>query len=267
MPVDLSLNTGLAVKKAIELADQGSSTIHLFHTARSRTAAMNGFIDEHFRLQQLKKHIEKELPGTTATISINSTSSVENAIAQKAIELKPELIIIAKHSNKKLFAFRKIISSGSLAKRTRCAVLTAKPGSLDSKIKSIVIPVQSRVPRRKLELLAYLAWKKNTTVYLVSMLNRLKRFDDYDSSVSHTLVETYRLLKDGANCQIFHRLVSGSNIARTALQFAESVDADVLLVNPDELNISSLARLDITDMLMCNSKLQLLTIAPGKINV
>jgi nucleotide-binding universal stress UspA family protein len=268
LPIDLSSNADLAVRKAIDLIDHDGSVVHLFHVAKSKGLTGNGYPEEqHFKLLQWKKLIEAKVPGAIANISITNGHSIERAIAQKAIEVNPELILIAKHSNKKIFSLKKTISSGSLAKRTKCAVLTAKPGSLDKKIKSIVIPVQSRIPKRKLELLVPLAWKRNTTVYLVSMLNKLKSFDNYDSSVSHTLVETYRLLKDGVNCQVFHKLVSGHNIARSILRFAESVNADVLVVNPEETRISSVARLDITDMLMRNSKLQLLTIAPDKTNL
>jgi hypothetical protein len=68
------------------------------------------------------------------------------------------------------------------------------------------------------------------------------------------------------NCQVFHEIVSGENVARTALRFAESVNADVLLANPDEINISTFARLDIADLLTRNSKLQVLTIEPENIS-
>lgn len=267
LPVDLSSNTNLAVSKATELIDEDGASIHLMHVIKSKKKNGNGLSEQGSQLSQLKSDIEKKVPGTVVHISLTSARNIENAIEEKAIELKPELIIVAKQSDRKFFSFKKTISPGSLAKRTKCAVLTAKPGSLDNKIKSIVIPVQSGIPKRKLELLMPLAWKKNTTVYLVSMLNKLKNSDNYDSSVSHTLVETYRLLKTGVNCQIFHRLISGNNIARTALYFAESVNADILVVNPEETTISSLAGLDISDMLMRNSKLQLLTISPDKINI
>ncbi len=260
LPVDFSSNTELGVKKTIDFADTDGAIIHLVHIVKSKKRSQSPHYREFVRLEQLKNLLEFAVQNAVVNIYVTVSSSIEEAIIRKALELQPELIIIAKNSNRKLFSLNKKILPGNLAKKSQCAVLTIKPGSLDNKIKSIVIPIRSNVPKRKLELLIPLAWKKNINVYLVSMMNKLKGFENYDSCVSHTLVETFRLLKGEVNCQIFHKIISGENIARTALHFAESVNADVLLTNPEEMNISTFARLDIADMLMRNSKLQILTI-------
>lgn len=262
LPVDFSTNTDLAINKLIDLMVSKDVAIHLLHHIKTKKKSSSGYPDQEFKMLQLKTHIENSLPGATVATYISYGNDVEEIIIQKAKEIKPELIIIGKHSNKSFFSFKKTISSGKLAKKTGCGILTVKPGSLDHKIKSIVIPIGKFIPTRKLELLITLAWKKNTTVYLVPMLDQLKDFDGYDSSVSHTLVETYKLLKGEVNCQISHKLISGNNVAKTALRFAESVNADLLLVNPEEINISNFAGLDTSDLINCNSKLQLLTVAP-----
>ena len=156
---------------------------------------------------------------------------------------------------------KKKISPAKIAKLTHVPVLTIKPGSDERKIRSIVVPFRSVIPKDKLNVLVPLVWKRNTTVFLVAMQNELKDFELGDSSVSHTLIETYRLLKEEVNCQIVQKLISGKSFAKSLLRFAESVGADVLLVNPDENMVSSLGKLDISDMLQKNSKMQLLTIA------
>jgi hypothetical protein len=266
LPVDFTSNTELAVKKAIDFADSNGAVIHLLHIVKSKKHWNDPHVNEIFQLEQLAKLLHFTMQKVRVDAQILSSHSFENAIVEKANNIHPDLIIIAKNSNKKFFSLKKKIYPGSLAKKSRCAVLTVKPGSLDNKIKSIVIPVRSNIPKRKLELLVPLVWKKNITVYLVSMLDKLKGFDDYDSSLSHTIIETFRLLKGEVNCQVFHEIVSGENVARTALRFAESVNADVLLANPDEINISTFARLDIADLLTRNSKLQVLTIEPENIS-
>jgi len=215
-------------------------------------------MSEYSKLQQWKNVVEESMPGVTVRINLINSKSVEEVIIQKAAELNPELIIIATHSNKKWPFSWRAISHSNLAKNAHCAVLAVRPGSLHTKIRSIVIPVRSFIPMQKLKLLVHLAWKKNTKIYLVSMLNESSGFDD--SPAVHTLIETYRLLKGEGNCQIVHKIVSGKNIAKTALLFAQSVDADVLLVNLEESRLSSFGKHDISDLLKSNSKLQVLAV-------
>ncbi len=262
LPVDFTSNTDMGVKKAIELADHEACVIHLLHILKSKPSSGNGYTAKLVRLRELKIWLEISIPEVSVNIHVVHGRYIEKTIAETAIALKTELIIIAKNTGKKLFSFYKTISSARLAKKSGCAVLSFKPGSKDTQIKSIVIPFRSHIPKRKLYAMIHLAWKKNTTIYLVAMLNELKEFELGDSSVTHTLIETYRLLKEDTNCQIVHKLIAGNNIARSILRFAESVNADVLVTNPDEMKISSFAGLDISDMLDRDSKMQLLTIEP-----
>jgi nucleotide-binding universal stress UspA family protein len=266
LPVDFSSNTELGLKKAIDYVDADDGQIHLLHVVAPNKKPVDELYSEYFRLEQLKQIFDHELNHVTIHRNIILGNSIQTGIIKKAEEVHPDLIIIAKNSNRKLLPLKKTIFPGSLAKKSKCAVLTVKPGSLGNKIKSIVIPIRSNMPIRKLELLVPLAWKKNITVYLVSIIDKLKGFDDFDSSLSHTLIETYRSLKGEVNCQIFHEFVQGENVARTVLRFAKSVNADILLTNPDEINISGFARLDVIDMLMRDSKLQVLTVEPENLS-
>ncbi|MBS1916772.1 MAG: universal stress protein [Bacteroidetes bacterium] len=260
IPVDFSLTTEIAVRKSLELIDPEGSTVHLLHVLLPKFSKSSHYDKTTTELLKWKKIIDEIYPGFPVNIHIVEGKHVEEAVIKKAEEIKPDLIIIAKNSNRKWFSFNKIIDAGNLATETHCATLVIKPGSVKNQIRSIVIPVVSRVPARKLDMLIPLAARKKATVFLLSMMSEATGFDD--SSTTHALIETYRILKGEVNCQVYHKIISGNNIARAALQFARMVDADVLLVNPDESRVSSFARLDITDMLMRDSKLQVLAIDP-----
>ncbi len=262
VPIDFTSNTELAAKKAIDLADSEDSVIRLVHILKEKPSQTNGYPEKLVRLRELKLLIEISVPGVFVDIQIIRAKSIEKAIIEIAIETMPDLVIIARRSGKKLFSFRRKISPARLAKKSLCAVLTLKAGSENTKIKSIVVPFRSQIPKRKLDVLAHLAWKKNATIYLVAMTSDLKDFELGDSSVTHTLIETYRLLKEDVNCQIVNKFISGNNVAKSMFRFAESVNADVLIANPDEMSVSSFAGLDISDMLECDSKMQLLTVEP-----
>jgi hypothetical protein len=260
IPVDFSLTTEIAVRKSLELIDPDNSAVHLVHVLLPKFSKNNNQHKTVTELLKWKTIIDDVCPGLLIKMYIVEGKRVQETVIQKAEEIKPDLIIIAKKSNRKWFSFNKIIDVGKLATTTHCATLVIKPGSVKNKIRSIVIPVVSHVPARKLDMLIPLAARKKATVFLLSMMSEATGFDD--SSTTHALIETYRMLKGEVNCQIYHQIISGNNIARAALQFARKVDADVLLVNPDESKVSAFAGLDITDMLMRDSKLQVLAIDP-----
>jgi len=260
IPVDFTLATEIAVQKSLELIDPVNSSVYLLHVSPTKSAKKNVGNGTIAQLLKYKTIIDEAFPGLLVQMSVVRCKNIQDAVAEKAEEIKPDLIIIAKNSNRKWFSFNKTIDPGKLATKTHCATLVIKPGSVKNKIQSIVIPVISRVPARKLDMLIPLAARKKATVFLLSMMSEATGFDD--SSTSHALIETYRLLKGEVNCQVYHKIISGNNIARAALQFAKKVDADILLVNPEESKVSSFARLDITDMLMRDSKLQVLAVDP-----
>ncbi|MBS1666974.1 MAG: universal stress protein [Bacteroidetes bacterium] len=261
LPVDFTSNTHIAIKRAIDLAEPDESVIHLLHISKANAKEATADSRDWARLKDFKRFLENSIRGVKILIEIYKCDSIEKGIVQKAMEKKPELIIIARNKGRRFLVLTKRISPARIAKLSHVPVLTIKPGSDDRKIRSIVVPFRSVIPKDKLNVLVPLVWKRKTTVFLVAMQNELKDFELGDTSVSHTLIETYRLLKEDVNCQIVHKLISGSNFAKSMLRFAESVGADVLLVNPDEIRVSALGKLDISDMLEKNSKMQLLTIA------
>jgi nucleotide-binding universal stress UspA family protein len=274
LPVDLNGNTEIAVKKAMDLADPMDSTIHLLHVIKNipnhseitygvtnrsvPEKRIRRYLEREEKMRQWKAVIEQAKPGIQVEIHLVNGRFIQNKIIEAASILGPQLIIIAKSSNRRWFSFLKTIEPGLLAEITNAAVLTVKPGAMNGKIKSIVIPIRSFIPKRKFEFLVPLIKKRKLTVYLLSLLDEENGFDD--SAASLAFVETYRLLKDKVNCQIVHKLITSHNIAKTVLQFAQSVHADMLMVNPEENWISKFLELDICDRLMSNSSLQVLAV-------
>jgi nucleotide-binding universal stress UspA family protein len=264
LPVDLSWKTDTAVTKAINLAGSHGSVIHIMHVADPKTKMGTFFKeDKKTKLCICKETIEHAVPGSMVNTFLIRGKSVEKMIIEIAKEIQPQLIILGRRANPGWPPFKKSISPSNIAKETHSAVLTIQPGAFQHKIKSIVLPIRSFIPMRKVDMLFPFVNNKGTTIYLVSVMNEEASDLNYSSS-SHALIETYRLLKEEANCQIVHKLIKGNNMARTLLQFAESVHADILLLNPDESRIWSMtgAR-DFSDLLKRKSSLQVMAIDPN----
>lgn len=263
LPVNLSVNTAVSVTKAIELAGFGRTVIHIIHVVnpenKSRLYSKEDKISD---LKKWKETIKLAAPGTEVYTYLIAGKSIEKIIIQKAKESHAQLIILARRAKRKWLTFKKPISPSNIARETCSAVLTIHPGTMLNKIKSIVLPIRSFIPNRKVDMLARFVNSKGITIYLVSVMNEEANDLEY-SSTSHALIETYRILKEAANCQIVHKLVNGSNLTKTLLLFAESVHADMLLLNPEESQIRSITGIrDFSYLLKRQSRLQVMAVGP-----
>lgn len=275
LPIDLNANTELAVNKTTELVLSGSSTIHLLHIIRRdvnddylydeipiATAFQNNpeCIDIIEIMKGWSEIVRRLMPNSEVKLHLIRGNSIENILINKANETNSQLIIIAKQTGRKWMRLMNPVSPTDIARQTHGAVLLVKPGTFYNKIKSIVLPVRSFIPYHKIDMLFPLVYHKGITIYLISVL--YKEADDLDcTSASHALIETYRILKEEANCHIIHKLIKRNNLARALLDFAASVEADLLIVNPDEAQIRSMTGLrDVSDLLESSSRLQVMAV-------
>lgn len=270
IPVDFSVNTEVAVNKAIELADTDVN-IHLMHVlndssnaniARASTLPKDeyfGPIAASFRLQQWKDCIEETLPSSTIRTYILAPTSVQDAIRAKAKEIGADLIVIGKNSRHNWFSFLNTVSPGALAETSSAAVLTVKPGSLYNKIKTVVVPVNEDIPEHKIEIIASLCKKHKIKVHLVTFQNSTNGGQTFSAS---QLLKAYQWLRNVLHCQVDYSVLQGYNKAKALLAYAEKIEADILLLNPrSEIKIGWPSR-HISDALPSQSKMQVLMVQP-----
>ena len=276
LPVDFTINTDIAVKKAMELVVQfDDASIHLLHVA-SPLSTWGGITmypfhavtraeafyhnQEDFGLQKLQSKMAALLP-TVRIETMLIEGGIEKSIIEASKALRSDLIIIGKHHRLRWLPLFTSVSPDRIAQSSDCPVLTVKPCSVDQKIKSIVVPIGKFVPKRKIELLSALSKKFHATIHLVTLQ---KESTVISMDASHALLQTYRMLKGrGLVAQLVHKVMKGNNLARAALKYAESIQADILLVNPKtETRLSSFTGLHISVRLWIFSWLQVLEVEP-----
>ena len=269
VPVDFSENTAATIKQTIELAYTGSSTIHLLHVIKPKNVSYHNdtviakgedyYAEEMMKkLQQWKQAIEETIPESNVKIHLVK-GNVHDKIIETAKKIHPQLIIIGKKSNYKFFAFFRPLCPNELAKFTDCPVLTVNKSSLNAKIKIIVVPIRSFIPKRKIELVYVFAKKFRAKIHLVALQNKMGAA----GTERNALLETYSILKTGLNNQIEYHLLSSSNLPKAALQYAESIGADMMFVNPGtETKISPFTGKYINEVLAPSSKLKILFVEP-----
>lgn len=273
LPVDFEINTEMAVKKALELSHPSETVIYLYHVQKpkftlksffsawwSDTSILKSFVTDeiHFKLTQWKELIESNYENMRVIPCVDHSRHVQKAIVQKAKEIRADLIIIGKHSYRKWFTFFNTVSPNKIAKRTGLPVFTFKPGSLYTKIRSIVVPIGTSIPQRKVDLIVALKQKFRITVHLVTVVSKKRNANDFSA---YSLLETYRFLKENVQCPLDHEVLHGENIAQSTFDYANDIKADMLLVEPEaETKLSSFPQKHIIDELRPNSKLQILAV-------
>ena len=261
IPVDFSVNTEIAVKKAISLVGAEKAVLHLLHVVapRSRTAAVKARND----LMQWEWYIRENHSGLDVKIHVLKGYSAQHLIIECAKMLSPDIIIVGKqNSRRKWFSFRGI-SPDVVARKTNCPVLTAKVGSIDSWTKVIVIPIRDFLPERKLEWAVLLARKYRAQVHLLAIRGHRE-----EGHMPQVFLSAYHHLREHLHHPIEFYTTAQHNPAKAALSYAELIMADIILVNPDaESGIGGFGgNRHMSDLLRRDSKLQILDVEPYKNN-
>ncbi|MBK5272295.1 MAG: hypothetical protein JJE22_14900, partial [Bacteroidia bacterium] len=112
------------------------------------------------------------------------------------------------------------------------------------------------VPKRKIEVIAALRRKFRIRVYLVTVTGNGNRSFSTDA-----LLETYGLVKQIVRGPLEYHVLHSNNVPKAALEFADEIHADMLLVDPEkESRLVSFHGKNARDFNNKNSQLQILTI-------
>jgi nucleotide-binding universal stress UspA family protein len=263
IPVDFSLNTEIAVKKAAELVGPDQTTIHLLHVVHPGKTAKNQFrlwVAER-DLNQLKYTIQQSGPHIRVKTLVLKGRSVAQTVIECAAMVGPDLIIIGKHNNHRRWFLSDSVSPDILAKQTNCPVLTIKPGSIDSRTRLIVLPIRDFLPERKLEWAVLLAKRFKAQVHLLAIGDEAA---PKDGMLSQTFLKAYHHLREKLHHPVEYSTDTRHNPAKAALYYAELVMADMILVSPQtESSIPGFTGFrHISDLLTRDSKIQVLDVQP-----
>jgi len=273
--VDFTQGTDIAISKAVQLAEPSAVAICLLYICKplfslnifSNTGYIVAPITEILTVAEIeqkilgyKSYIKERLDGVIVETIISEGARLQHKIEETAALFVPDLIIIYKRGNRSIFPFLSPISPECIAKNTDCPVLTIKEGSEEKKVRNIVVPVTQRIPERKLEIAIKLAKAFGANIHLISFPD----CRDEEKKSDHAFLESFKKIRENASLIIKHGPVFGNDIPRAVLKYAESIQADMILVNPvTESNIHYIiGKVHISDMLSERSPIQVLDIEP-----
>ena len=254
IPVDFSLNTEIAVKKAAELGGKEGIELHLLHVPRK-----GGNVEKD--LGELAERFRVRYPANRVKTHILAGHSVQRTIIECAGLLRPDLIIIGKCDPPRRWFGARGISPDIIAKKSDCPVLTVKPGSAEARTRVILIPIRDFLPERKLEWAVLLAKKYRAQVHLLAIHERQA---EKDWALPQVFLKAYHQLREHLHHPIEYSATGRQSAAKAALNCAESIMADMIVLNPEtESGVSGFVSYrHISDLLGRDSKIQVLEVQP-----
>jgi hypothetical protein len=188
-------------------------------------------------------------------------------IIECANMLTPDMIVIGKQNQRRqwppawaihLLTHTTKVSPDTVARKTNSPVLTAKPGSIDTRTRVIVIPIRDFLPQRKLEWGILLARRYRAQVHLLAIQK-----DDHKEALPQAFLKAYHQLRESLHHPIEFSAVTRHDLARATLSYAELIMADLILLNPaTESGIGGSRH--ISDLLRRDSRIQVLDVEPYK---
>lgn len=262
VPIALNNDSHATVTQAVEIARRLNCDLHLVHanstslfdflkvtTIRKRNAVkkvnLSSIIENNATKLEKGKHIYSR-------IIKGSTSDV---IPEYALAHGIDLIIMGNDVNNSAFPLFKKIDISRLSRKTNCPVLTVNnsPSAKDPRI--IVIPVSETFSIRKIMIATYLAKAFDASIHLVSLSALFDRKTSY-------LFKTFNLLKESTNLSVQCKPVQGNNIADSTLEYAKTINADLIVINPgQESQHSGILNRFFSNYIGAGSKIRVVTVA------
>lgn len=259
IPVDFSINTEVAINKAVDIIGGDEAAMYLLHICPSRSLSPIGDSKKHKEeqlLDVLKETIENSHGSITVNIRVKWSDSVQETIVKAAKEWVVDLIIVGQKSTHSWFPFLNTVMPVDLAERSGIAVLTVKPGALHCKIRTLVMPVIDDVSKQKVEAVIALSKKFKLKIHLVTFAEGNRAPSEFSKLA---LLKAFQWLKDTMHCTVEYSVLNGYNKAKAILDYSKKIDADILLVHTNsETKIGGFNR-HISNVLPAASRMQVLT--------
>jgi nucleotide-binding universal stress UspA family protein len=266
IPVDFSLNTEVAIKKAVGMAGRAEAVLHLLHVIRPGKLAEHQFArwSAEKEFGKWQETIRERYPWVKVKTHVLQGRNVQQMIIECAGLLNPDLIVIGKKNPPRRWSFFRGILPDVIAKESNCPVLTVKPGSADSRTRIILIPIRDILPERKLEWVVMLAKRYRAQVHLLAIQERVEA----KQALPKVFLKAYHHLRERLHHPVEYSATGRQNTAKAALDCAELIMADMIVLDPEtESGMSGLAGYrHISDLLRKDSKIQVLDVEPYKIN-
>lgn len=240
VPVNFNRNTGLAVDKAIQIANLFSCDIHLLHVQARHamlpatydgffltSSGRNNMLDMTNQLTALQANCRAKLNDGLLISSAIRYGSWFDALKETIIASHADLLIIPRVRRRPSGSLIQRVDLDKLSLQTQCPVLTVTRSFNAGHLQNIVVPVHGSLPVKKLSMATYLSRKNSSQIHLMGRSGD----NNGKGSENSCLVKAYQLLNEFADIKIHSSLPTNADSPAHTLSYARSVKADLIVVN------------------------------------
>jgi nucleotide-binding universal stress UspA family protein len=239
VPINFSGKNKWAIAKAIEVANNFDCNIHFVNVVRSPVARMLPIeagiftpyeshaerMDNYERLRDLAALYNNQLCGHGKIEISVLEGNPEKRLADYIQQYDMDMVVIGLS---KFNLVQRIISSvsiGRLARKTSVPVLAVGPGGLICHFKKIILPLHDEVSLQRIKMATMLARTFRSTIYVVT----LRKDDNVGEKIINEALEIVQSL---STIPVQGIILEGKNLAKTTLDFAQKINADLIMINP-----------------------------------
>ncbi|NCT92900.1 MAG: universal stress protein [Chitinophagaceae bacterium] len=250
IPVESVPQTQLALDKALELCDTAETTLHLVAVLRNESVWERLFNNElitpdNLRFRKRRKQAERRLetlrgrlltqvPDAVVTTTVILYSPLTDHITSFIRRHQIDLAIVGRQrSRKRWLDWLGGHPNDDITDKGNVPVLSVTPGCLKHSIKSILLPVHSFVPERKIEMALSFARKFHAHIHLVTVI-------DSNNTESKIKVDafylTYKILAECGHSPQY-KILQGEDSHDTLMRYADQIKVDLILLNPEKKSV------------------------------
>jgi nucleotide-binding universal stress UspA family protein len=234
-PIGPGKRSALVAERAVRMANHFQSSLHLLYAGNIAlvpflsTPGENEPGNTNNKLSVLEERFGSLLePGLPFRVSM-CRGDIERKIGEYAIRNFIDVTVIGSSGSSLPGSLFGSLSINRLARRTKSAVLTVNESLSLENVQNIVLPVEAHLPMRKVMIASYVARKFNAKIHLIGLSKRNPLTSVNDALY---LYKTFQLLRDNTNLAVEYHILPGENIADKTLEYARSINADLIVVNP-----------------------------------
>ena len=214
IPVNEEMDVSVAIKKALELKDDTAvlcihfvlynyrnSLINILNFFKRKkiynTKIYNQLFQERFYI--LKNEIAKQCMTCVLSIDIIPANNVTNGLLKYIKENSIDLLLFSKRRSEHSLLLVKGININKIARKSSCSVLSAVPGCLNHSVKSIILPVGSFLPEKKIQIAIDTSWssEKYQADYKINIQLEKKRKINFEPKIGDVYFSFFIINKNG----------------------------------------------------------------------
>jgi nucleotide-binding universal stress UspA family protein len=182
------------------------------------------------KMEEVSENIHKEYGIKPVTMC--STGRIASEVVTYADENKIDLIIMGTHGASGFEEYFMGSNAHKVVSRAHCPVITVQTHSKKLGFKDIVVPIDNQMhSRQKVNFAIEMAKSYGSRIHILGLL---ESHEDHDAEKFSIKMDSVEDLVKKSELPYLRKTVEGSNLALTAMEYSDSVNADLIVIMTDQ---------------------------------